>query len=88
MSRTTNTAPAKSRPSHAPREKVRIIHTHINAVDSRNQLDVLLDGVVLVGAAVAAYGILQYMFRWGYQSASWVDSDMFSSIPGPMPHSQ
>ena len=56
-----------------------------NAVDSRNQLDVLLDGVVLVGAAVAAYGILQYMFRWGYQSASWVDSDMFSSIEFRVP---
>ena len=56
-----------------------------NAVDSRIQLDVLLDGVVLVGAAVAAYGILQYMFRWGYQSASWVDSDMFSSIEFRVP---
>ena len=56
-----------------------------NAVDSRNQLDILLDGVVLVGAAVAAYGILQYMFRWGYQSASWVDSDMFSSIEFRVP---
>ena len=56
-----------------------------NAVDSRNQLDVLLDGVVLVGAAVAAYGILQYMFRWGYQSAAWVDSDMFSSIEFRVP---
>ena len=56
-----------------------------NAVDSRNQLDVLLDGVVLVGAAVAAYGILQYIFRWGYQSASWVDSDMFSSIEFRVP---
>ena len=56
-----------------------------NAVDSRIQLDVLLDGVVLVGAAVAAYGILQYIFRWGYQSASWVDSDMFSSIEFRVP---
>ena len=56
-----------------------------NAVDSRIQLDVLLDGVVLVGAAVAAYGILQYIFRWGYQSAAWVDSDMFSSIEFRVP---
>jgi len=51
-----------------------------HAVTSRSQLDVLLALIVLAGAAVSCYGILQYIFRWGYQSAAWVDSDMFSSI--------
>ena len=56
-----------------------------NAVDSRRQLDGLVGLMVLAGAAVAAYGILQYLFRWGYQSAAWVDSDMFSSIQFRVP---
>ena len=51
-----------------------------NGVTNRGQLDVLLAVVVLAGTAVSVYGILQYLFRWGYQSAAWVDSDMFSSI--------
>ncbi len=51
-----------------------------NAVDNRTQLDALLTAVVLAAAAVSAWGILQYIFRFGYQSAAWVDSDMFSSI--------
>ena len=51
-----------------------------NAVSNRRQLDTLIFLMVLAGTAVAAYGILQYIFRWGYQSAAWVDSDMFSSI--------
>lgn len=51
-----------------------------NAVTNRSQLDVLLSLMVLAAAAVSCYGILQYIFRWGYQSEAWVDSDMFSSI--------
>ena len=51
-----------------------------NSVTSRSQLDVLLALMVVMAAAVSFYGILQYIFRWGYQSAAWVDSDMFSSI--------
>ena len=51
-----------------------------NSVANRNQLDALLTLVVAVAAAVSFYGVLQYIFRWGYQSAAWVDSDMFSSI--------
>ena len=51
-----------------------------NAVTNRDQLDTLLAVAVLAGAVVSCYGILQYIFRWGYQSAAWVDSDMFSSI--------
>ena len=50
------------------------------SVDTRAQLDALVAVFVAVGAAVACYGILQYRFRWGYQSAAWVDEDMFSSI--------
>ena len=50
------------------------------SVDTRAQLDALVAVLVAVGAAVACYGILQYRFRWGYQSAAWVDEDMFSSI--------
>lgn len=51
-----------------------------NAVSGRRQLDTLIFLMVLVATAVAFYGILQYLFGWGYQSAAWVDSDMFSSI--------
>ncbi len=50
------------------------------SVENRRQLDALVAAMVAVGAAVACYGILQYKFRWGYQSAAWVDEDMFSSI--------
>lgn len=51
-----------------------------NAVTNRTQLDTLLAFMVVAAAAVSCYGILQYIFRWGYQSEAWVDSDMFSSI--------
>ena len=51
-----------------------------SAVTKRQQLDALVFLLVLAGAAVSCCGVLQYVFRWGYQSAAWVDSDMFSSI--------
>ena len=51
-----------------------------NAVTTRRQLDVLLVCMVLAGTAVAAYGICQYLFGWGYQSDAWVDSEMFGDI--------
>ena len=56
-----------------------------NAVTNRSQLDTLLAFLVVAAAAVSVYGILQYIFRWGYQSAAWVDSDMFSSISFRVP---
>ena len=51
-----------------------------NAVTTRRQLEILLRVIVLAGTAVAFYGICQYLFGWGSQSAAWVDNDMFSSI--------
>ena len=51
-----------------------------HSVDTRAQLDALTAGLAAMGALVSCYGILQYIFRWGYQSAAWVDEDMFSSI--------
>lgn len=48
-----------------------------NAVTTRRQLDVLIAMMVLAGTVVALYGILQYLFGWGYQSTAWVDTDMF-----------
>ncbi len=48
-----------------------------NAVTSRSQLDFILFLMVLAAAAVSVCGILQYVFRWGYQAAAWVDKDMF-----------
>lgn len=56
-----------------------------NSVTGRRQLDTLITLMVLVGTLVAFYGILQYIFRWGYQSSAWVDSDMFSSIEFRVP---
>ncbi len=50
------------------------------AVETRSQLDLLTALLVTIAAAVSCYGILQYIFRWGYQSAAWVDEDMFSTI--------
>lgn len=50
------------------------------AVDGRRRLDILVFLMVLAAVVVSVYGILQYIFKWGYQSAAWVDSDMFSSI--------
>jgi len=51
-----------------------------HSADTREQLDLLTALMVTAGAAVSCYGILQYIFKWGYQSAAWVDEDMFSSI--------
>lgn len=56
-----------------------------NSVTGRRQLDVLIVLMVLAGTLVSFYGILQYLFGWGYQSAAWVDSDMFSSISFRVP---
>ena len=56
-----------------------------NAVTGRRQLDVLIAFVVVSATVVAGYGILQYLFGWGYQSAAWVDSDMFSGISFRVP---
>jgi len=51
-----------------------------HAVTTREQLDLLVALLVTAGAGVSCYGILQYFFRWGYQSTAWVDKDMFSAI--------
>lgn len=48
-----------------------------NAITTRRQLDVLIAMMVLAGTVVALYGILQYLFGWGYQSTAWVDTEMF-----------
>lgn len=56
-----------------------------NAVNGKRQLDTLVALMVVAATVVCAYGILQYVFRWGYQSAAWVDSDMFSSIEFRVP---
>jgi len=52
----------------------------LNVVRSRRGLVGLVELMVLAGAVVSAYGLYQYVFRTGYQSAAWVDSDMFSTI--------
>ena len=48
-----------------------------NSITTRRQLDTLLLLLVMAGTAVALYGICQYLFGWGYQSAAWADSEMF-----------
>ena len=57
----------------------------MNAVTGRKQLDTLIFLVVLSATAVSAYGICQYIFGWGYQSAAWVDSNMFEGISFRVP---
>ena len=50
-----------------------------NSVVKRRQLDILTFILVISGAAVSAYGILQYLL--GVTGASsWIDSEMFSEI--------
>lgn len=56
-----------------------------NAVSTRRQLDALVFLMVAAAAIVSLYGVCQYLFGWGYQSAAWVDSDMFSSISFRVP---
>lgn len=51
-----------------------------NGITSRAQLSGVVTAMLVAAAAVSLYGILQYVFGWGYQSESWVDSDMFSTI--------
>ena len=51
-----------------------------NSITTQRQLDTLLFLLVAAGTVVALYGILQYVFGWGYQSDAWVDSDMFGDI--------
>ena len=43
-----------------------------NAITTQRQLEVLLFFMVAAGAAVALYGICQYLFGWGYQSSAWL----------------
>lgn len=57
----------------------------VNAVSTRKQLHTLVVLMILAATLVSFYGILQYLFGWGYQSAAWVDSDMFSSITFRVP---
>jgi len=57
----------------------------INCIGSRRQLDVLVELLVLAGTLVSLYGILQYLFGWGYQSKAWWDSSMFSDITFRVP---
>ncbi len=52
----------------------------VNSVDSRVGLERMVKGMVLGGVLVSLYGIYQYVFRTGYQSAAWLDSSMFSGI--------
>ena len=52
----------------------------LNGISNRRQLDTLLLLCVLVAAAASLYGVGQYLFGWGYQSAAWWDADMFEGI--------
>ena len=52
----------------------------LNSIDSRGQLERMVKLVVLGGVLVSLYGMLQYVFRFGYQSDAWVDSGMFGSV--------
>ncbi len=56
-----------------------------NAITTRRALDTLVGFVVVGATVVALIGIYQYIFRAGYQSAAWIDSDMFSGITFRVP---
>lgn len=50
------------------------------SIDTAKQFNLVIDVLIFAAALVSCYGILQYVFKWGYQSAAWIDNDMFSSI--------
>ena len=52
----------------------------VNAVDSRDKLEQLVQLLVFAAVAVCLYGLFQFVFRTGYQSQAWVDSSMFGGI--------
>ncbi len=52
----------------------------INAVDSREKLERMISILIFAGVAVCLYGLFQFVFRTGYQSEAWVDSNMFAGI--------
>lgn len=54
--------------------------TLYHTVNTKKQLDFLVCAMVTAGAGVSVYGILQYCFGFGYQSAAWVDANMFTDI--------
>lgn len=56
-----------------------------NGVQTRRQLSLLMEGMVLSATLVALYGIYQYLFQAGYQSEAWVDSNMFTDISFRVP---
>lgn len=51
-----------------------------NSITSRRQIDFAVMLLVLVGTAVALYGLYQYFFYDPANAGSWIDSDMFSDI--------
>ena len=52
----------------------------VNVTTSRRALVRTVQLMVLVAAVVSLYGVVQYVFRTGYQSAAWVDEAMFTGI--------
>ena len=50
------------------------------SVETKKQFDILIDLLILAAALISCYGILQYIFGWGYQSGAWIDESMFSGI--------
>lgn len=51
-----------------------------NAVTTKRQTDLAVRLLVTVGAAVALFGVYQYIFYDPATAGAWVDSDMFSGI--------
>ncbi len=56
-----------------------------NVVRDKRSFHLLLAAMVVAAGLVALYGMYQYIFRTGYQSEAWVDSDMFASISFRVP---
>ncbi len=51
-----------------------------NSITSKRQAGLAIRLIVIVGAAVALYGVYQYIYYDPAKAGSWVDTDMFSSI--------
>lgn len=51
-----------------------------NTAVTQKDIRIALGIFAFAGVFVSLYGIYQYIFRTGYQSSAWVDSEMFDSI--------
>lgn len=51
-----------------------------HAVENKKHLELVVDLMILIAAVVSCYGIVQYVFKLGYQSSAWTDDKTFEGL--------